>query len=127
MSKLRNRGYSVYYEIGDVYDEYREKYNQSRVALSWSSLNDTPTRVFEAFGIGIPLLCNRTPDLPTFFVEGEHYLGFETTSEAVRQFESLIGDKKRRETMAGNAHRKASALHTWDHRITQILETVGLI
>ena len=117
----------VYYDIGQVYDEYRLIYNQSRVALSWSSLKDTPTRVFEAFGMKSPLVANRTPDLPTFFVEGEHYLGFDDEVEATIQVEKLLRAPDFAEEIAQNALRKVRSAHSWDHRITQLLETCRLI
>ena len=31
----------------------RQKYNESKIALSWSSLEDLPARVWEAFGMGL--------------------------------------------------------------------------
>ena len=124
--QLRNQGLNVYYEIGDVYDEYRQRYNESKIALSWSSLQDTPTRIFEALGMGLALVCNRTPDLATFFVDGEHYLGFDTAEEGTKQVMRLLVDDDMREEIANAGYRKVQQ-HTWDHRITQILETAGLL
>ena len=126
VSLLRQQRLNVYYEIGDVYDEYRQRYNESKIALSWSSLQDTPTRVFEALGMGLALVCNRTPDLVTFFVDGEHYLGFDNAEEGAKQAMKLLVDDDLREEIANAGYRKVQQ-HTWDHRITQILETVGLI
>jgi len=123
---LRAHGISVYQNLGVVYDDYRRVYNQSKIALSWSSLLDMPARVWEAFGMGIPLVTNRVPDLSTFFVEDDHYLGFSDASEAVTQVKKLLADPEMASHMADAAYRKAIASHTWDHRITQILETVKL-
>ena len=127
VNRLRQKGLNVYYTIGEIYDKYNEKYNQSRIALSWSSLEDTPARVFEAFGIGVSLVTNRTLDLQNFFVEGDHYLGFGNVDEAESQVFKLLADDEMREEMAYNAHTVAIAHHTWDRRIEQILRTVKLI
>lgn len=127
VAKLRSMGLNVNYEIGKVYDEYRETYNRSRVALSWSTLEDTPARVFEAFGMALPLVCNRTMDLQNLFVEGEHYLGFGDVGEAEKQVFRLLLDDDLRRTISNNAHQEAIAKHTWDHRVNQILEKCGLI
>ena len=124
---LRNKGREIYYGLGDAYDEYRYRYNQSKVALSWSSLQDTPTRVFEAMGMGIPLVCNRTPDLCHFFLEGEHYFGFDNLQEAVEKFEYVMDNPAMGQYVASNAYRKVIAGHTWDMRVEQILDTCKLI
>src|SRR3989304_1825407 len=92
VSRLRQRNLNVYYTIGEIYDEYRERYNQSKVALSWSRMDDTPARVFEAFGMSLPLVCNRTPDLKNFFLDGNDYLGFDNVDEAEKQVFTLLLD-----------------------------------
>lgn len=126
VQRLRGRGLNVYYSIGEVYDEYRLKYNQSKVALNWSSLQDLNARTFEALGLGVALVSNRVPDLPNFFVEGEHYLGFDNLDEAEEQVMKLINNDELREDIATAGHRKVKA-HTWKHRAEQILETCKLI
>ena len=73
-----------------------------------------------------PLVCNRTPDISAFFVEGEHYLGFDTAEEGTKQVMRLLVDDDMRAEMAEAGYRKVQQ-HTWDNRITQILEVVGLI
>jgi glycosyltransferase involved in cell wall biosynthesis len=124
---LRANGLKVYQDIGKVYGEYNLIYNKSRVALSWSSLQDMPARVWEAIGMGVPLVTNRVPDLSTFFVEDEHYLGFSNVAEAVSKVKWVLENPDKAATMANNAHRKAIAQnHTWDNRVQQILETVKL-
>jgi len=127
VDRLRSRGLNVYYSIGEVYDEYRLKYNQSKIALNWSSLQDLNARTFEAFGMAIPLITNRVPDLANFFVEGEHYLGFDNIDEAEAQVMKLLSDNELRDTMGYAAERKVKASHRWKFRANQILETCKLI
>jgi hypothetical protein len=126
VQRLRNRGLEVYYAIGAVYDQYREKYNQSKIALSWSSKQDIPARVFESWGMRLPLVTNRLPDLSLFANEGEHYLGFDTLDEAEQQVMTLLKDKKFRDGLAQRGYDNAKG-QTWDARVQTILETVGLI
>lgn len=127
VNRLRQLGCNVYYTIGEVYDEYRERYNQSKVALSWSTLEDTPCRVWEAFGMRLPLIANRTMDLCNLFKENEHFLGFDNLEEATKQvFKALLDDDMAKE-MARKAHEEALAFHTWDHRVEQILMRCGLV
>jgi hypothetical protein len=125
--RLRDKGLDVYYDLGIVYDECRQKYNESKVALSWSTLNDTPVRVFEAMGMSLPLVTNRTPDLANFFVEGEHYLGFDRVEEAEKQVLKLLLDEEMAAEISYNAYRKVIAGHTFKHRVQQILEACKLL
>jgi spore maturation protein CgeB len=125
---LERLGYSVKSGIGIVFDEYREAYNKSRVSVSWSSLNDLPNRVWEAFGMSIPLVCNRLSDMGNLFVENEHYLGFSSLDEAIRKVELALSDYDNSLEMAHNAYRKVmSGGHTWDDRIQTILEVCKLV
>jgi hypothetical protein len=126
VARLRSRGLNIYYSIGEVYDEYRLKYNQSKIALNWSSLQDLNARTFEALGLSTTLVTNRVPDLPNFFVDGEHYLGFDNLDEAEAQVMKLINDDELRKDIAAAGHRKVKS-HTWKHRANQILEVCKLI
>jgi len=76
--------------------------------------------------MGVPLVTNRVPDLPTFFVEGEHYLGFDNMQDAEAKALMLILNDDLREEMSDAAHRKVRP-HTWDNRVQQLLETCKLI
>ena len=79
-------------------------------------------------GLVEKLLSNevKEEDLPNFFVEGEHYLGFDNLDEAEEQVMKLINNDELREDIATAGHRKVKA-HTWKHRAEQILETCKLI
>jgi hypothetical protein len=127
VNELRRRGYNIYYDIGLVYDEFREAYNKSKIALNWSSLDDLNARSFEAFGMRLPLLTNRVSDITNFFVEGVHYLGFSNLEEAVAQFIRLMNDSELRNYLSINAERNALDGHTYDDRVQQILEACNLV
>ena len=124
---LKGKGYNVHYSIGEILDDNRRRYSKSKLALSWSSLRDTPTRVFEAFGMGLPLVANRTPDLANMFIEDVHYLGFDDVTEGVEKVEWALSNPDDAMDMAYDAHQIAKAKHTWDHRVKEIITYVGLI
>jgi len=126
VNTLRSQGLKVYYDIGKIYEEFTELYSRSKIAVSWSSLQDLPARVFENMYMAIPLVTNRVPDLETHFVENEHYLGFDNLSETISQVLWALDNYSDVEEMAWRAHRKVKAQHLWENRIDQILETVGL-
>ena len=122
---LQAEGISAYYGIGKVYEEYVEIYNQSRVALNWSSSNDLNARTFEAFGMQIPLVTNRISDLELLFHEGEHYLGFDTVSQAVDRVKEALHGLGQANLMASYAYEEVKKKHTYDIRVQQILEECG--
>ncbi len=126
VEKLRHMGLKVFYETGKVYDEYREIYNKSRVALSWSTLQDLPCRVWEALAMRLPLVANHVPDMNKFFVDGIDYLGFDNVDEGARKVKELIDNPEQLSTIAENGY-NAVLPHTWDARVEEILKTVGLL
>lgn len=126
LNRCKKNGLSIYYSIGEVYDEYRERYARSKIAFNWSSLLDLPTRIFEYAAMGIPMVTNRVPDLSTFFVERDHYLGADSVDEAVENIMFLANNESFANEMAQSAKRKVQH-HSWDNRITQLLETCKLI
>jgi len=126
VGRLQERGLSVKYGIGEVFDEYRLAYNQSRIALSWSSLLDIPTRVFEAMAMKLPLVANIVPDMPLFFEEGKDYFGFTNLEEADKRVGELLVNEELRSWVAENGHKKVKE-HTWDNRVTQILKAASLV
>ena len=125
VSSLQNKGYKVYYSIGEIYDEYRRIYNASKIALSWSSKEDLCARNWEALAMKNLLVANRVPDMSTFFVDGQHYLGFDTLEEAVSKVEWALKNPEEANKIASAGHRKVKH-HTWDARVQQLLETMRL-
>lgn len=119
---LNSKGITCKTGIGIVYDEYRHAYNESRIALSWSSLQDTPARVYEAFGMKVPLVANRTPDLMMLFKEDEDFVGFSSLDEAVVKVSWVLNNYDTALKMAENVYNKVSANHTWDKRVERILD-----
>lgn len=127
VARLRSRGLNVYYSIGEVYDAYRERYCQSKIALSWSSMLDLPARCLEAFGMGLPLVTNHVPDLGTLgYVDHKHYYGFGTVDEAEKAVMTLLTDPERMQAVARAGHEHARN-DTWDARVEKILKDSGLL
>jgi hypothetical protein len=127
VTRLQSHHLSVKYGIGEIFDEYRLAYNQSKIALSWSTLDDIPTRVFEAMAMKLPLVANIVPDMPNFFVDGEDYFGFTTLDEADQRVKELLLDEGLRCWIAENGYRKVMEKHLWKYRIEQILKESNLI
>lgn len=125
VSRLINRKVNVHYSIGAIFDEYRELYNKSRVGINWASRLDLNARAFELAAMGICPVQNTVPDMRNFFVPGEHYLEFNNVENGEEQVLLALSDDAMRKEIADAAFRKVQP-HTYDARVSEILETVGL-
>lgn len=124
IDRLKKEGLRIYFGHGAAYEEYRQIYNQSRVALSWSSLYDTPMRVYEAFGMCIPLVANRTADLMNQFTDGVDFRGFDTVEEGVEQVKWCLENPDGVLDMVSRAGQKAFEGYTWKVRAGQMIEEI---
>ncbi len=125
---LRNSDYKVMYDLGIVYDEYREQNNRAVVGLNWSSLMDINARTFEIMAMKQVPLINRLPHLEELgFEEGEHYLGFETVDEAVGAMNWAKHNPGLARNIAENGYNLVKEKHTYELRVEQILRDTGLI
>ena len=124
---LRSKGHKILYELGLVYDEYREANNKAKIGINWSSLMDINARTFEIMGMAQIPLINRLPHLYELgLIENKHYLGFSTIDEAVRKFEWALENPDFSDAIALSAYLLVNEKHTYEIRVQQILETAGL-
>lgn len=124
VNALRVQGLHVYYEIGPCFDEARALYSQAPVGLNWSSRADLVARVFELLGMGRLAVVNRVPDLSRFFVDGADLLVFDELGEAVEKVVYAIENADEAQAIAEQG-RETVQEHTWDARVSQILEAVA--
>lgn len=128
VNRLRAKGVTVNYRIGDIFDEYREENNKAWIGLNWSSLEDVTARVFEICAMKLVPVLNRLPGLDKLgFEEGRHYLGFSTMDEAV---ERVLWAKENPDFAKQIALQAHNFVHesgfTYDENIRQIFKDVGL-
>lgn len=127
VSALRDKGYKVKYDLGLVYDEYRIENNKAVIGLNWSSLQDINARTFEIMAMKQVPVINRLPNLEELgLIEGKHYLGFDTVGEAVEKVKWALENPEFSNAVALCAYQHVHTHHTYEKRIEQIFETVGL-
>jgi len=125
INRLMGKGLKVHYSIGSIFDEYREINNKSKVGINWASRLDLNARAFELPAMGICSVQNTVPDMKNFFVAGEHYLDFTNVESGEKQVMKALSDDAMRKEIADAAFRKVQP-HTYDARVQDILERVGL-
>lgn len=126
--RLESVGYKVYYDLGPVFDEYREICNRGKVGLNWSSRRDLVCRVWELMAMRVPVVTNHVPDMNQFFEDQVDYVGFDTMDEAVLATKALLNNREYRESVAEQGYQVVTnGGHTWDDRVQFILERAGLL
>jgi hypothetical protein len=121
---LRNRGISVLFENGPVFDEYRELNNRAHIGLNWSSMDDLNARVFELPAMGLAPVMNYVSDIHEFMAPNSHYLEFTNMNEAIEQVMWLKSHPVECQELADRAYRNIQG-QTYDARIEQIFTECG--
>ena len=129
VNKLRERGVSVIFENGPVFDEYRQMSNRAVIGLNWASLEDTNARFFETLAYNLCLVTNITPDIAKYgFEEGHHFLGFRNMDEAVEKVVWAKEHPDQRKMIALAGYQKVTRENwTYDKLVLDVLRKVGLM
>lgn len=125
VNKLRERGVSVIFENGPIFDEARQLYNRGRIGLNWSSMMDLNARAFELAAMKMGCVMNNVPDMNEFgFLS--HAQRFNTLGDAV---EAVLIFKNNPEVCRNNAELIYQAVQgqTYDARVQQILQECGFV
>jgi glycosyltransferase involved in cell wall biosynthesis len=114
--------YSVFFEQAAV------RYARARVGFNISIRDDLNMRFFEILSYGNCLLTNR--DVVGWrelgFEEDIHFLGYQGEEEMVTKIKWALANPIEREKIAKAGHKKVRAEHTYQHRIQQMLEIIGV-
>lgn len=123
---LNLHGVKTWYSIGEIYDEARHLYNRAKIALNWSSLDDLNARFFEGMAYNKLVLSNKVTDCDLLFEDGVHYVSFKDENDAVEKAKYYLSNPDKMREISENGYNEVVKKHTWDHRIQQIFDTVGL-
>jgi len=124
LRKIAEKGWRVYNNLGDIYEDYVKVYNEGLIAFNWSSKNDLPARFWEGLAMKRCVLTNRVPDLAEFsFEEGVDYLGFGSMEEAVEKADYYLKHPEYLWKIASNGYKKVKP-HHWLNRVRKMLKVV---
>lgn len=124
INALKQKGVSVYNDLGPIYGEARHLYNQAPVSFNWSSLLDLNARAFELLGMGRLQVINRVPELKDFFEDGKDLVVFENNlPECVEKIQYYLAHKEEAQRIADQGHKTVQP-HTWDARVEQLLSMI---
>lgn len=108
--------------------EIPQIYRSSRISLNFSGVGQGPhgrqlkARTFEVPGAGGFLLTEIAPGLGQYFQVGEEVVTFDSTTDLIDKVRHYLAHPDERDAIACAGHDRTSADHTYDRRISKILE-----
>ena len=84
-----------------------------------------PLRAYDIMGCGGFLLTNFQEDFLRFFVPGEDFVYYESRQDLMEKIGYYLLHEEERRQIAECAHDKIMREHTYDIRVSQILEILG--
>lgn len=116
--------------IGSIdYERILSAYHLYKVFLNVNSVTDSPTmcsrRIFEILASGSSVVSTPSQAINNFFPASE-VVQVSSKQEAEHVLTALVRNKELREHMIHLAQRRIWSEHTYQHRVTQILETLEI-
>ncbi len=106
-------------------DEMPLVFQNSRINLNItlrSIKNGIPLRAMDIMGAGGFLLTNWQNDFGSHFVDGEDFVSFSDKHDLCDKIEYYLSHEEERKKIAQNGCRKTRACHTYEKRLSQMLE-----
>jgi hypothetical protein len=106
-------------DINRRYDpaEMSDLYGQAKIVINASIGGDVNMRVFEATVAGAMLIADRVANgMDQLFIEGEHYAGYDSASEAIDAIARYLDDHAGRTRIATAGQQHVLAHHTYVRR-----------
>lgn len=127
LDALKAAGLKVYASTGDVYDEYRAIYQNSRISLCLSANDDLAQRVFETGAMG----CLIAMDIPADVRDKEAaialgitgYIQLNSAAQAVKQITEMLTTEKALAKFGAESWQKVVLeRHDWTHRAQVVVD-----
>jgi hypothetical protein len=120
-----------HFSIGDLErvhgDDYCRHTCSGRLTFNHSAIEDLNMRIFEALAMGCPLLTNRESahnGLLDLFEDGKHLIVYDSDEDLLRKVQHYLNDEAACAAIARRGREEVIACHTYDHRVSEILEVV---
>ena len=108
----------------NYYDDLPGFYNQTKVNFNATSLQmktGLNQRVFDVPACGRFLLTDERAQLDPLFEPGQEAVSYSSPEEARDLAEYYLAHDRERERIAGAAHKRALAEHTYEHRLARLI------
>lgn len=83
-----------------------------------------PQRALDIMGCGGFLMSNYQPELAEYFIPGEDLVLYDSVDDLIQKIDYYLSHEEERLQIAKNGYEKVKRYHTYDTRLTEILNTV---
>ena len=110
-----------------LFEEAAEIYRKSRIVFNTAADDDINMRVFEVLATGSFLLTEWVPTLGELFEDGVHLVTYKTMDEAIEKAKYYLEHEEEREKIAKAGHDLVLKSHTYQNRVLEAFEKIGLL
>ena len=107
-----------------LFNEAALIYNESKIVLNLSILDDINMRVFEVLCSGSFLLTNELPTQGLLFKDGVHLVTYKDTKDAIEKTKYYLAHDEERNKIAQAGFDLVRKLHTYDHRLASVMDII---
>jgi len=124
LNYIYNKFPKSWFAYNRFFEDMAVIYIRSRLGYNISIRNDLNMRFFEILSTGTCLLTNTNVEGITElgFIDGEHFLGYEGKESLHMAANWALKNPEERERIAANGMEYAREIHTYDKRISKILD-----
>jgi len=111
----------------DYWSQMPKVFSQSKINLNFTIPNiksGLPLRVWDILGSGGFLMTNFQAEIPDFFEEGKDLVCFDGEKDLTEKTLYYLSHETERAQIAKNGYEKVKKLHTYRHRIEEIIKIV---
>lgn len=113
----------------DYWSEMPKVFRETKINLNFTIPNiksGLPLRIWDVLGCGGFLLTNFQAEIPYYFKNKEDLVCFESVEELVELAGYYLVHDKERKRIAQSGYEKVKQHHSWEKRILEMMEIVGL-
>jgi spore maturation protein CgeB len=112
----------------DYWSEMPKVFRMSKINLNFTIPNiksGLPLRIWDVLGAGGFLMTNYQAEIPMYFEDGQDLICFEDECELVQKAAYYLEHEEERLAIAENGYRKVKQFHSYQERLTQMMNIIG--
>ena len=112
---------------GRSFERAADVYTRAKLVWNPAVRDDLNMRVFEVLATRTCLITSAVPTLDALFTDGVHLVTYRTLDEAIEKAHYYLTHDDEREAIADAGYREVLARHTFRHRVSHMLTTMGVL
>lgn len=111
----------------DYWSEMPKVFRETKINLNFTIPNiksGLPQRIWDVLSCRGFMMTNFQAEIPMYFKDGQDLVCFESKEELTEKVQYYLEHEERRLEIADSGYKKVNQIHTYAHRIRQMMETV---